>query len=303
MKRDAPLIALLVLGLVTAVLLSRWIDGRGAGANTQFNEQQLYVSGPTAKRLTLAFNGLAADWYWMRSLQYVGRKIVSHQDTHDGQFNLNDLSALDLRLLPSLLRVTTALDPQFIPAYEYGAVILPDVSSDEAISLLSYGIASNPSSWRLYQHLGYIHWQRQDYEKASEVYATGSRLPGAPAWMTAMAARMNAERGSRDAAREMYQHLYESSNDKAIKEMVMSNLMRLDWLDDRDVIRPALDDYRRRSGRCPASWRELSEGIRGTRLRIDAASGAPVDPAGLPYRLINGGCDVDMDKTSKVPRE
>lgn len=302
MKRDALLAVILVLGLATAVGLSRWTDGRRGDTNNSFTEQQLYVSGPTAKRLTLAFNGLAADWYWMRSLQYVGRKIVSHQDTHEGQFNLSDLSALDLRLLPSLLRVTTTLDPQFIPAYEYGAVILPDVSPGEAISLLDYGIAANPASWRLHQHLGYIHWQRKDYEKASEVYAKGSRLPGAPAWMAAMAARLTAERGSRNTAREMYRHLYESSNDKAIKDMVMHHLMRLDWLDDRELIRQVLNDYRNRSGRCAASWRELAEGIRASRIQIEPATGVPLDPSGLPYRLINGGCDVDLDQNSRVPR-
>lgn len=302
MKRDAFLILLLGFGMVAVVLLSRSIDSRRSAAATNFSEQQLYVSGPTAKRMTMAFNGLAADWYWMRTLQYVGRKIVGHQDTHEGQFDLNDLSKLDLRLLPSLLQVTTTLDPQFIAAYEYGAVILPDVSPDDAVALLNHGIASNPDSWRLHQHLGYIHWQRKNYEKASEVYANGSKLPGAPAWMAAMAARMNAERGSRATAREMYRRLYEASQDDAIKEMVTGHLMRLDWLDDRDLIRPMLNEYRARSGRCPASWREIAVNFTGTRLRIDLATGAPLDPSGLPYRLINDGCDIDLAVNSKVLR-
>lgn len=302
MKRDAALVVVLVVGLGVAVFLSRWIDDHRAGRNTDLGGQQLYVDGPTAKRMTLAFNGLAADWYWMRSLQYVGKKIVNHQDAHAGEFDLNDLSTLDLHLLPSLLRVTTTLDPQFIPAYEYGAVILPDVSATEAISLLNQGIAANPTSWRLHQHLGYIFWQQQNYEKASEVYEQGSRLAGAPAWMSAMAARMKAEGGSRNAAREMYVHLGETSSDKTVKDMVAHNLTRLDWLDDRDVIRQLLNDYRNRNGRrCPSSWQQLAGVLRGTRLRIDAA-GSPLDPSGMPYRLIGDGCDVDLNEKSKVPR-
>jgi tetratricopeptide (TPR) repeat protein len=298
------LIVVLVLALSTSVLLARWIDEHHARNGTEFSEQQLYVGGPMARRLTLAFNGLAADWYWMRSLQYVGRKIVDYEDTHGGQFGLNNLSTLDLRLLPSLLRVTTTLDPQFIPAYEYGAVILPEISPDEAIALLNQGIASNPSSWRLQQHLGYIYWQRREYERASEVYARGASLPGAPAWMAAMSARMKAEGGSRDAAREMYHHLYEASDDKAVRQMVLHHMMRLDWLDDREVIKHAINDYEShsRDGRCPSSWRELADYFRGTRLRIDVESGAPLDPSGVPYRLIKGGCDVDLDERSSVPR-
>ena len=315
MKRDLTLAVVLLFALSAAVLLSRWIDARRAGPGANFGEEQLYLNGPTARRLTLGFNGLAADWYWMRSLQYVGRKIVSYEDTHTGQFNLNDLSTLDLKLLPQLLHVTTTLDPQFSAAYEYGAVILPEVNREAAVSLLNEGIAANPSSWRLYQHLGYIYWQGQDYEKASETYTAGAKLPGAPRWMAAMAARMKADAGSPDAAREMYGHLTESSDDPTVKEMVTSHLLRLDWLRDRDNLQHLLNYARNHSagpdGRCPSSWPALwqtvsggfsSEDLRSLRLRIDAATGAPLDPTGVPYRLISDRCEVALDDKSKVPR-
>jgi len=60
-------------------------------------------------------------------------------------------------LLPSLLRIATTLDPQFMAPYEYGAMVLPTFNRDEAIALLQYGIEQNPKAWRLYQHLGYIY--------------------------------------------------------------------------------------------------------------------------------------------------
>lgn len=302
MKREAALIVILVAGLGVSASLSRWLDAHRTDHAKQFAESQLYLSGPAAKRLTLAFNGLAADWYWMRSLQYVGGKIVAYQDTHDTQFMLTDLSALDLRLLASLLDVSTTLDPQFIPAYEYGAMILPEIDPDKAIALLDKGIAANPSSWRLHQHLGYIYWQRGEYGKASEVYAAGAKLPGVPAWMAAMSARLKADAGSRDAAREMYQRLYETSDDKNVKEMVAAHLIRLDWLDDREKITRVLEEFRSRTGRCPASWRELATSFRGTSVRFDPANGSPVDPSGVAYRLTNDGCGVDLGKGSKVVR-
>jgi len=302
MKREAALIVVLVAGLGASAALSRWLDSHRTDHAKQFAEEQLYLSGPAAKRLTLAFNGLAADWYWMRSLQYVGRKIVSHQDTSNDQFVLTDLASLDLRLLASLLDVATTLDPQFIPVYEYGAVILPEVNPDQAIALLNKGIAANPSSWRLHQHLGYIYWQRGEYARASEIYAAGAKLPGAPAWMIAMSARLKADAGSRDAAREMYRRLKETSDDKTVKEMVAAHLMRLDSLDDREVITRALDEFRTRFSRCPTSWRELLPFFRGTSLRIDPSNGRPVDPSGVAYRLTNDGCGVDLSEGSKVAR-
>src|SRR2546423_2224397 len=311
MTRDSPLIITLIVALGSAVLLARWADAHRPTDQAQTNAEQLYLNGSAAKRFSLAFNGLAADWYWMRSLQYVGGKIVSYEDSHAGHFDLQNLSSIDLRLLPSLLRMATTLDPQFIPVYEYGAVILPEIDSNEAITLLNSGIASNPSSWRLYQHLGYIYWQRQEYERASDAYAAGARVMGAPAWMMAMAARMKAEGGSRKAAGDMYQHLYDSSGDESVKKMVESQLSRLDSLDERDVIRDILIAFKVRNGRCVRSWREVHDELAAAEIELRPlteedsvrsyhkfhfdANAAPFDPSWTAYRFTNGGCDVDLD--------
>ena len=301
MKKDYLLVLVIIVGLASAALVTRWSDPSHTDTATQFAEEPLYLNGPAMKRITLSFNGVAADWYWIRSLQYVGRKIVNFEDAHNGRFNLSDLSVLDLRLLSSQLRMSTTLDPQFMEPYYYGAVILPDINPNEAISLLNHGIAANPGQWRLYQHLGYIYWQRHDYEKASEVYASGARLPGAPPWMTAISARMKAEGGSPDAAREMYRHLGESSNDDAVKDMVAKQIMRLDSLDHLALIRGTLREYSTAYARCPATWRELANILRARGLRLDS-SGAPLDPSGTPYRLTKNGCEVELDENSIVPK-
>jgi len=301
MKRNAIPISVIVIGLVVVTLLSRTIDAQRSADNRQFAEESLYVDGPTAKRLSLAFNGLASDWYWMRSLQYVGGKIVTYQDQHEGRMDFGSLQSLNLTLLPQLLRVGTTLDPQFLAPYEFGAMILPEIDSDQAIALLNYGIAQNPAAWRLYHHLGYIYWQRHDYHKASEVYAVGAKLPGAPSWMAAMSARMKGEGGSRDAAREMYRHLSETSTDQAVKQMVLKQVMRLDSLDERDAIRSVLNDFKAKTGRCASSWHEVTELLLAARLQLERGSGAPIDPSGTPYELIKNGCDVGLDINSQVP--
>ena len=86
----------------------------------------------------------------------------------------------------------------------------------------------------------------------------------------------------------MYQRLYESSDDKTVKEMVVAHLMRLDSLDDRDVIRhAALDEYpnarpvvvQHRGARLGSHF------FRGTPLRIDPATGTPLDPSGAALSL------------------
>jgi tetratricopeptide (TPR) repeat protein len=291
----------IVVCLCAVVMLSRWMESaREPQANVAaVGDEQLYLTGGAARRLSLGFNGLVADWYWMRALQYMGRKVIA-----GGGIDA-DLRTLDLHLLAPLLDIATTLDPQFTAPYEYGAVILPAASergSDEAIALLQKGVAANPSSWRLYHHLGYIYWKRGDYETASKIYGEGARAPGAPAWMEAMHARMTAEGGSRATAREMYTRMYEGSDDKQARLVAEFQLMRLNSLDERDAIRRVLNDYATRAGRCASSWRDVAPALRAARLRIDPSTGAPLDPSNARYLLVKGGCDVDVDwRTSKVP--
>lgn len=286
----------IVAGLAAVFALSRTIDARRPPPDPTVEEERLYLTGNAAKRMSLGFNGLIADWYWMRSLQYVGRKIMSVPDN----VPIDDLGALNLKLLAPLLDVSTTLDPQFMEPYEYAAVVLPVVSVDEAIRITKKGIAANPNEWRLYHHLGYIYWQRGDFKSAAEVYGAGAATPNPPYWMQAMKARMTAEGGSRATAREIYGRMYEEAEDSQVKDMARRRLLQLDSLDQRDVLRKLLTAYNTRTGHCVSSWREIGPALQLLRTPVDP-TGAPVDPSGKPYRLVKGGCDVDLDPKSEVP--
>ena len=293
---DGLLLSMILMGLASVVGLSRWIDARRPQINPTVEEEQLYLNGTTAKRISLGFNGLAADWYWMRSLQYVGGKILNaHQ-----KVQLDDLSPLNLKLLTPLLDAATTLDPEFMEPYEYAAVVLPAVNVQDAIRIINKGIAANPSAWRLYQHLGYIYWQQKDFTAAADAYGRGAAITGTPRWMEAMKAKMINEGGSRDTAREIYLHMYQEAGDDQVKEMAHRYLMRLDSLDELEGLRKIIAAYRSRMGRCPSSWKDIEPVFRALRLRLDA-SGAPLDPSGTPYVLDNIKCEGELDPKSKVP--
>jgi len=112
---------------------------------------------------------------------------------------------------------------------------------------------------------------------------------------------MKAEGGSRDAAREMFLHLSETSTDDSVKQMVVKQLIRLNSLDERDAIRRTLNDFKTRTGRCASSWREVTEPLLAAGLQIERGTGAPIDPSGTPYDLIKNGCDVGLNINTRVP--
>jgi tetratricopeptide (TPR) repeat protein len=292
---DGALLLTVLLGLACVVGLSSWIDAHRPAVDLAVEEEKLYVSAATLKRASLGFNGLAADWYWMRSLQYVGGKIVK-LPAH-GQ--VNHLGQLNLKLLGPLLDAATTLDPQFIQAYQYAALVLPDVDVQEAIRIVKKGIVANPSEWRLHGNLGYIYWQQKDFQTARGAYEQGSQIPGAPPWMKAMSARMANEGGSRNTARAIYQQMYEDTTDEKIKAMAGKRLEHLNALDQQDALRRLLVTYKSKTGRCPGTWRSVEPLLRSLRVPVDP-SGAPMDPTGVPYRLVPEKCDVGFGQMSEM---
>ena len=286
-----------VVGLAGAALMVRSIDALRPPVDPNAIDESLYLNEKTARRISLGFNGLAADWYWMRSLQYVGKKIGNYE----GDIRLDDLTNLNLKLLVPLLETATTLDPEFIEPYEYAAVVLQAIDVQQAIRLTEKGVNANPNAWRLYHHLGYIYWRQGQYQLASETYGRGAQVPGAPAWMDAMKAKLLSEGGSRSTAREIYTRMYEQSSDEQVREMARMHLLQLDSLDQRDGLRKLLGAYQARTGKCPESWRELEQAFRTLRIPLDQ-TGAPLDPSGAPYVLKAGACEVELDpKLTKIP--
>lgn len=291
--RTIALGLVVVIGMACAALLVRRLDTLRPPDDPNAIDESLYVNGKMARRISLGFNGLAADWYWMRSLQYVGRKVIDAE-----HMPIDNLGQLNLKLLAPLLDTATTLDPEFLDPYEYAAIVLPAINVNDAIRITKKGISANPNAWRLYHHLGYIYWQQRDYQAASEIYGRGAQIDGAPPWMEAMKAKMAADGGSRATAREIYTRMYEQSTDEKVRDMAHKRLLQLDSLDQRESLRKLFAAYRARTGKCPSSWKEIEPVFRALRVPV-AASGAPLDPSGMPYVLRE--CEVELDPKSEVP--
>ena len=300
--------AIIVAGLAAAFALSGFIERARPAVNEVAGDEDLIMQGAKLKGFSFGFEGLIADWYWMRSLQYIGDKILKHEGE---EIDINDLRPLDPRLLYPYLNTATDLDPRFIAAYSYGAVVLPAIDPRKAIDITLKGIANNPDEWRLYHYLGYIYWRLEQYHKAADIYERGSKIADAPSFMRLMAARLKTEGGSRDTAREMYRNMLDSANDEQARESVTLNLLRLDALDEIDAINPVLRAYQTQNNRCPSSWNEVGRQLSAVRvlgsrtLNFDR-SGNPFDPLSVPYAIVsqNGECRADVNYSlSKIPRQ
>ena len=296
--RDAALLLFVVAGLCAVSLLARRLDAQRPTEDPFASYEEIYVTPDAARRMSLGFNGLVADWYWVRSLQYVGRKSSAYK----GDIALDDLSPLDMRGLAQLLDRASTLDPQFMAVYDFGSMVLPAVDAEAAIKLVSKGIRENPREWRLYQRLGFIYWQTNRFREAGETFRAGARVDGAPGWMDALAAQMEISGGSRATARDIYRRMYADSEDEQLKSLALKRLLQIESLDERDVIRGVLEAFRSRFSRCPDAWREVASALRAARLKTDS-NGSPLDPTGVPYVLDSGACAAQLDARSEIPKK
>jgi tetratricopeptide (TPR) repeat protein len=296
--------ALIAMGFVFVYFLSSYVETHRVNLPEAYEDEDLTLEGKRLKGFVMGADGLVADWYWMRSLQYIGGKIVK-QDLNN--INLDDLTSLNPRLLYPMLDISTELDPHFVAPFSYGATVLPAIDAQKAIALTEKGIAANPNEWRLLQWLGYIHWKLGDYEKAAQVYERGDKVPGAPPFFKLMAGRMRGESGSRDTAREIYKQMLAEAPDQKTKYAAEIRILELDSLDERDAIAHALADYQRTRGRCAASLRELTPQLQhvelphGNHFEV-TQSGDLADPTGTPYLFDRAQCTVGIDYAhSKIP--
>ena len=305
-RSSQTLISTIVIlaGFVLSVFLTGYAERARPPLPPGYEDEDLAVSGSKFKGFAFGAEGLIADWYWMNSLQYIGKKISTIGLEN---LNLEDMTSLNPRLLYPYLNAATDLDPNFIAPYSYGATILPAIDPQQAIALTEKGIANNPSEWRLHQYLGYIYWRLGNYEKASEIYAKGSQIEGSPIFMRMMSARMKTEGGSRDMAREMYKQIRDQAEDERSRQNAELRLLQIDSLDERDIITAALSEFKESNKRCPSNWSELLPTIakkpdESRRLRIDRSNNI-VDPSGAPYFLDPNKCTVDLGAGTKVPRK
>ena len=269
-----------------------------------YEEEDLVFRGAKLKGFSLGLNGLLADMYWMRSLQYLGGKLAEKPEVN---INVDDLREFEPAQLYPLLDNSVSFDPQFIGVYEYGAVVLPAVDRNLAIQIVEKGIENNPEEWRLYNHLGYIYWRNGEFEKAAQAYENAAKIPDAPSLMKAMVARMKSDAGSRETARAIYRQMYESAQDSRSKQTAELYLFGLNAADQIDNVNSVLDEFRKNNGRCVSSLRDIFPSLSAVKLpnsgefQIDN-KGNLVDPSGVPYSFDAGICSIALDRQkTKLP--
>lgn len=279
-------------GTLRAVIMVALLIGGAAGVQGLHeaafpppapSEDSLYItSGATARRLAVGYAALAADLYWIRTIQYYGG-IKLQLDAARTDAQARQVPGADYRLLYPLLDLTTSLDPRFNIAYRFGAIFLAEPypggagRPDLAVKLLEKGLAARPDKWEYMQDIGFVHyWWSQDYSAAAQWFDRASKVEGAPWFLRSLAATTLAEGGDRRSSRLMWQAIRESAEIDWLRSDADRRLEQLDAADFIDQVQADVDRARA-AGTPVTSWQEL--------IRARAIRGIPVDPSRTPLEL------------------
>jgi len=237
---------------------------------TQSADRGLYIrSGTVAKTLSMSLRTIAADMYWLRTIQHFGGDRLSHR--RDRPFEL----------LQPLLDLTTTLDPNFNAAYRFGAMFLSEPApggpgrADQAIALLEKGLRAQPARWQYAQDIGFVHlWNRGDAKEAALWFHRAAEMPGAPNWLNAVAATTMAG-ADRQVAGAWLEDMAAHAPEGWLRAIAQRRLAQLTAMNAIEQLEALVSPFQRKMQRNPTGWDDF--------MAVGLIAGVPIDPAGAPY--------------------
>jgi tetratricopeptide (TPR) repeat protein len=205
MMRKYGEIAMAVAALALLVAASHGVEGL---AQKKHAIEVLYLpSGQFIEQASLGYRDLAADVLWFRMVQYYGGYRMGEND---------------IALFAHLVDVITDLDPQFVYAYVFGALIIAQDLGQfkQGMGFLEKGVRNNPEDWWLPFELGFLNYvYARDYEQALFYFRKAANLPGAGPQAARFAAFVAAKAGYVETSIAMWEELARTSDNKYIREL------------------------------------------------------------------------------------
>ena len=230
--------------------------------------------GHALRVLSLGFDRLLADLFWIRTLYYIGDER-SHASGYPAAARLADL--------------VTDIDPYFRTVY----TVMPGALSglardpDAAIALLEKGV-QHVEYWRLHFYLGfnYFFWYL-DFARAAEQMQAATELPGGPPYLPLLAARLHAEAGDPETAMLFIRERLAQAATPREREQLEKRYWDL-WI-TRDLARidEAIEGFGAENAAPPADVAAL--------VRTGFLAEALLDPRGGHYRIEAGRAATDLE--------
>lgn len=227
---------------------------------------------------SFGFRNVFADMVWLEAVQVAGNARMPLRE-YDRLYHL--------------LTVTSNFDPKFEIPYLLGGLVLGESPSHarEALQVLERGRVHHPIDWRFPFYIGFTHFfSVGDPEAAGKSMAEAARLPGSPAYLTGLAARMLSEAREPAVALSMLETIAYQESDPSRRSVLERRIREVTVERDLQMLEQAVERYRVKMGVDPAKLEDL--------VREGILPAIPAEPHGGNYLMMRGG-KVRSDKVSR----
>ena len=236
--------------------------------------------------LALGHQGLLSDYLFLKVATFVGGHSAAAG---------NPMLDEDWQYVSRSLDVVTDLDPYFLDPYMLAEGLLAwDAQKfDEANKLLEKGSRFRDWDWKLPFFVGFNHFYfLKDYEAASGYIMQAAQLPGSPAYLKTLGARLAYYGGKSKTALLFLEEMLAETDDALLRSRLQLRLLAL----ERAVqIEEALDRYRSREGTLPDKLSDLVTS--GDLLFL------PEDPYGGKWGVLKNGRVYSTSKFTELPSD
>lgn len=266
MKRSTSiaLVVVLVASAAAIYAIRSGLDYRRYSGDV-VEELMYYPSGRLLRVADLGFGSLVADMMWLKGIQYYGE----HRKT-DKKYPLAE----------HIFTSITNIDPEFVGAYRFGAIVLAEDAGTPAgaIGLLKKGLRSNPGRWEIPFDLGFIYFvAMDDYAKAAHYFKLAARGPDAPDIARQFTAFAYRRAGRSDVARSLWEEMYRSSANNVVRATAEYSIKKIDLDAVVGRLAEAVGRFRVAEGTFPRHLTDL--------IAAGLVDAIPRDPFGGAYFL------------------
>lgn len=227
--------------------------------------------------MALGWRNVLADVLWFRTISYFG---AHYRGDHTYPW------------LASMCDLVTDLDPRAEHVYRFAGVILPWEANqvDAGIALLQKGLQQFPNDWMLHYHLGFHYYYfKNDIDTALVHLRRAMAQPDVHPSIARLAAVLAQHQYSPETTLEFLREVSRNVDSKEVRAVVEDHMREAQLAADLERLQVAVDIYRQRTGRLPASLQALVDaGLLDAIPPDPFASGYELDPATGAVRSASG---------------
>lgn len=264
----------LVLAAVAVHGTNRWLDARQI-ERVADGSVGVLPDGKIVRVLSLGFERLVSDLFWIRTASYVGDEVASKAEWPSAE---------------RLANLVVDIDPHFDSAYVVMASVLNGLRKDPdaAIRLLEKG-SQVSSYWRIHFLLGFQYFmEKQDYERGAHCLERALAL-GGPQYLQFLVTRLYSSAGDATTAMQFIALRLQNEENAEVRAKLEQRLSDIWITRDIDAINAAIEKYVSMNKRDPKDVRSLVD----AKLLL----ALPRDPKGGEYGVSGGRA------TTQIPYE